>query len=73
MSRPNNDGPVSLGNCRATKETEKGLMVIGLEVSDGNPQWLPKSAIHDNSEVWKKGQEGDIVVKEWFADKLGVI
>lgn len=34
--------------------------------------WVPKSAVHDNSEVWKRGQEpGALVVKPWFAKKKG--
>ena len=33
------------------------------------PYWLPKSVLHDNSEVWKLGDVGMIVVKEWWARK----
>ena len=36
----------------------------------GEPYWIPKSQIHDNSEVWKKGDVGMIVVTEWFARKM---
>lgn len=33
--------------------------------------WIPNSQVHEDSEVWKKGQEGDLVVTEWWADKKG--
>ena len=35
------------------------------------PTWIPASVVHDDSEIWKDGQEGDLVVKTWFADKQG--
>lgn len=35
------------------------------------PFTVPKSVIHDDSEVWKKGQEGKLVVQLWFAVKEG--
>jgi len=35
-------------------------------------EWIPKSAIHDDSEVWKTGQEtGALVIHGWLADKRG--
>lgn len=71
MTRYNNVEPIKMGKCKATKETEKGLCVIGLEMTSGKPQWLPKSAIHDNSEVWLKGHEGELVIHGWLAEKNG--
>lgn len=39
---------------------------------DGVEVWVPKSAIHDNSELWEVGQPpGQLVVKQWFAEKRG--
>lgn len=35
--------------------------------------WIPKSQIHDNSEVWKKGQKGEVMVAIWLAEELGLI
>lgn len=34
--------------------------------------WIPKSQIHDNSEIWKVGQEGDLVISSWLADRLPI-
>lgn len=49
-------------------ETEKAIFVTW---GDGENHWIPKSVVHDDSEVWKEGQEGDLVVKLWFAEKKG--
>lgn len=29
--------------------------------------WIPISQIDDESEVWKEGDEGELVVSEWIA------
>jgi hypothetical protein len=34
--------------------------------------WIPKSVIHDDSEVYKEGAEGKLVVARWFAEKEGL-
>jgi hypothetical protein len=61
--------PVSLGEGKALRETEKALLV---SLESGEEKWLPKSQIHDDSEVWEVGQSGDVVVKKWFAEKEGL-
>jgi len=34
--------------------------------------WVPKSQIHDESEIWKLDQEpGELVVTEWWAGTKG--
>lgn len=30
--------------------------------------WIPQEAVHDDSDVWKKDQQGDLVIKDWFED-----
>lgn len=52
-----------------TAESEKAILVddgVGFE------QWVPKSVIDDDSEVWQKGQEGDLVVAGWWAKQHGL-
>lgn len=60
----------SLGTGRVSVSTDKALLI---EIDDLDAEvWIPKSAIHSNSEVWKIGQEeGDVVVHRWFAEKEG--
>lgn len=37
------------------------------------PIWVPQSLVHDDSEVYKLGQKGTLVLPEWFALKEGLI
>jgi hypothetical protein len=57
------DGVKSIG------ETMDALKVV----IDGWEHWIPKSQIHDDSEVWTKDQEGELVVTEWIAKQKGLI
>ena len=60
--------PCNLGEYEVIKETAKAILV-----SDGDDQlWVPKSVIHDNSEIWKTGQSGNLVVETWFAENEGL-
>lgn len=52
----------------AIRETAKALLCI----IDGDEVWIPKSVIDDDSEVYQDGDEGDLVITEWFAEKEGL-
>lgn len=57
------------GTARPIKETEKALLV---HLDGVGETWVPKWAIHDDSEVWKEDQEpGELVVLSKFASKEG--
>jgi len=53
-------------NTKALRDTDKALLV---EFEDGVERWIPKSVIDDDSEVYKLGTTGTLVVKQWFAEK----
>ena len=60
----------SLGDCRVVRETDKALLV---ELEDtGEELWVPRSLIHDDSEVWAEGQTGELVVAAWWAEQSGL-
>jgi hypothetical protein len=59
---------VRFEDARAIKATDKALWV---EI-DGDRYWVPQSQIDDDSDVWKPGQSGTLVVSEWWAEKLGL-
>lgn len=65
---------VSFENCLCVAETLKAIQV---EMGDGRKEkelvWIPKSQIDDDSEVWKKDQDGKLVVSEWIAEQKGLI
>jgi len=60
---------VQIQNTKAVRETEKALLV---EI-EGEEFWLPKSQIDDDSEVYKDGTEGTLVIPLWLAEKHGLV
>jgi len=57
------------GGTECIAETDHAILV---RLQDGDEQWFPKSVVHDDSEVFEKGQTGEIVVSGWFAEKQGL-
>lgn len=51
-------------------QTDKALRVRLEE--DDRELWVPQSQISDNSEVWKNGDFGELVISRWFAEKEGL-
>ena len=43
-----------------------------LVVIDGEKHWFPKSQVDDDSEVWKRGDQGKLVVSAWIAKQKGL-
>jgi hypothetical protein len=35
----------------------------------GEERWIPQSVVHPDSEVYKKGQKGKVIVYTWWAEK----
>lgn len=62
-------GKVSVGKAKAVRETDKALLVAVEDL--GEEIWVPKSQIHDDSEVYADGHEGDLVVSAWYAASKG--
>lgn len=40
---------------------------------DGTHRWIPQSQVHENSEIWRTGDEGKLVIRRWFAEKAGLV
>lgn len=63
---------VNLGASERRKVTDKAMLVFVEDL--GEEVWVPKSAIHDDSEVYDsryEGEEGDLIVKSWLARDRG--
>lgn len=59
--------PYKLGQGKAIRETPAAIL---FDLERSGERWVPKSQIHDDSEVWKLGQSpGAVVVNRWFAEK----
>lgn len=61
--------PVSFDDVVVKKETEAALLVT----IDGEDHWVPKSQVHDDSEVWKMGDEGLLVISRWIAEQKSLL
>lgn len=59
--------PVRLNDVRCIRETDKALLVL----VEGVEEWIPKSQVHDDSEVFREGDEGTLVVSAWIAGERG--
>lgn len=59
--------PKELYRCqaRAIRKSSSGAALL-VEI-DGKNHWIPQSQIHDDSEVWKPGDDGELVIPEWLA------
>lgn len=66
--------PCHFPDVRITGETAKAVKVVGLNprVPD-HAEWIPKSAVHDDSEVYQLGDEGRFTLKRWKAEDLGLV
>ena len=62
----------SIEGCTIKHETEKAVLVESENLPD-DEMWVPKSQIHDDSEIWKLNDTGDLLVNMWFAEKEGLI
>lgn len=50
--------------------TERAIRV---RLASGSVHWIPKACVHDNSEVYEKGDEGKLVVLAKFAEREGLV
>ena len=40
---------------------------------DDKKHWIPKSVVHEDSEVSSEGDTGTIALQRWFAEKEGLV
>jgi len=60
-----NQQPVTFEGVRCIRTTPDACLCV----VDGVERWVPQSLIHDDSEVYRKGDEGKLVIAAWFAAK----
>jgi hypothetical protein len=65
------DDVARFDGCTAVRATAKALLVSVPDL--GDDIWIPKSVIHDDSEVYDEGHEGELVLAEWWARKEGLV
>ena len=50
-------------------ENDKAILVEAPDFD--KPEWIPISQIDNDSEVYKEGTEGDLIISDWLAEKNG--
>ncbi len=74
--REEDDAGFEFENCEVKRETELAVLILANDPDfdkDDAGRWVPKSCLHDNSEIWKTGDKGRVVIKGWFAKKEGLL
>jgi hypothetical protein len=61
--------PVMFNDVVVRKETEAALLVV----IDGDDYWIPKSQLHEESEVKGEGDEGQLAITRWIAEQKGLL
>lgn len=59
--------------CIAETRHPDGTLKALLVLLDGEETWVPYSVVHDDSEVYGKGNEGRLVVAFWWAKSRGLV
>ncbi len=57
------------GSATCIKETASAILVEAPEFLE--PEWIPQSQVHEDSEVYTIGTDGSLIVSDWFAEKRG--
>lgn len=52
-------------------ETPRAVLVQAEDLPDGE-MWIPQAVITEDSDVWRKGDEGKLVLAGWWARKAGL-
>jgi hypothetical protein len=69
-----NRNKVELEDCLCINASKLAIQVeIGDGPKTGEVLWIPNSQVDDDSEVWKKGDKGTLIVSEWIAEQKGLI
>lgn len=55
---------------RCKVETEKALLCV---LETGEELWVPKSLVASDSQVTRRGDEGELAAPLWFFEKAGVL
>lgn len=56
---------LTITDCTCLHATDKALKVM---IPGHGEEWVPKAAVHDESEVYDNGHSGDLILHKWFAD-----
>lgn len=59
---------VTIRDALVKVKTQKAILVD----VDGEDYWIPLSQVDEESEVFEKGDQGDLIITEWIAQQKGL-
>ena len=69
MAQDRADGQVEFEDVFVLRETPRAILCR----IDGQNIWIPQSQVHADSEIWKVGDHGLLVVSEFIAKEKGLV
>ena len=54
------------GEAKGIRATDRAVLI---KFDDGNEDWIPRTQISTESEVYDKGTEGTVVITKWLAEQ----
>lgn len=60
------DKHVTFGGVFVTAQTAKAILV---DFGEEGEKWIPLSQVHEDSEVFEKGDTGDLIISRWIAQQ----
>ncbi len=58
-------------DAEAIIESAKAICIKSAQLDQD--EWIPRSQIDDDSEVYKKGDTGECVISDWLAEQKGLL
>lgn len=65
---------ITIENVKCLRATGRAILVRRKheDGSHGGTRWVPQAVVHDDSEVYQEGDEGKLVIFEWWATQEGI-
>ena len=73
---PGSGRTVAIEDVRAIRKYENpktGTVSMLCDIPDHGEMWIPDSQIHDDSEVYREGDIGKLVITRWIAEQKGLV
>lgn len=68
-----NSEPTTIDDVTCDYETENAISIVIQDRGGTTGMWIPKSQIHDDSEVYEAGTRGKLIIPEWLAVEKGLV
>ena len=62
---------VAIDDCECVGETAKAILVQIPDIDE--PMWMPKTQIHDDSDVYENEGTGTLIVSRWIATQKDIL